>query len=80
MMVRARSSFSAVTTGLRPLFRPRVAAATSLARVRSQVALELAQGAEQVKDQAPSRRRRVNRLGEGAEADATNLSREKMAA
>ena len=39
MMVRARSSFSAVTTGLRPPFRPRVAAATSPARLRSCIRL-----------------------------------------
>jgi len=35
MMARARSSFSSVTTGLRPPFRPRAAAATRPARVRS---------------------------------------------
>jgi len=67
MRPRARLSFSSVTTGLRLSLLPRAAAAARPARTRAfpdQVALELAQGSEQVEHEPAVGRGGVDRLGQ----------------
>ena len=53
-----------MTTGLRPPFRPRAAAA-SVAAFLDKIEFELTQCAEQMKDEAPAGRRGVDRLRAG---------------
>ena len=74
MMARACSSVSPVTTGLAALSAARRSRSQpSAGALLTQVTLKLAQGAEQVKEKASSRRGGADRLGDGAEPDAAWL-------